>query len=68
MFEWVLNTPLLSSNLSEKVKKFTASDQAFTMRIGHPEVFRKKSVLKNFARFTESTCGRVSFVRGLQLY
>ena len=31
-----------------------------------PGVFRKKDVLRNFAKFTKSTCARVSFLIKLQ--
>ena len=31
-----------------------------------PEVFCEKGVLRNFAKFTGNTCGRLSFLRKLQ--
>ena len=43
-----------SRNIS---KNFNAS-----IRISRPEVFCKKGVLKSFAKFTENTCARVSFI------
>ena len=30
-------------------------------RSSRPEVFRRKGVLRNFAKFTENTCASVSF-------
>ena len=35
-------------------------------RGSHPEVFYKKGVLRNFAKFTGNTCARVSFLIKLQ--
>ena len=37
-------------------------------RSSHPEVFWKKGVLRNFSKFTENTCARVSFLIKLQAY
>ena len=36
------------------------------VRSSHPEVFCKKAVLRNFAKFTGNTCARVSFLIKLQ--
>ena len=62
----ILKTYLQWINIILRKVKIYYSFKRIQLRSSRPEVFCKKGVLRNFAKFTWNTCARVSFLITLQ--
>ena len=67
-----LSSQFFNINISNFHLSLVCEEKMLISRSSRPKVFCKKGILRNFAKFTENTYARVSFLMklqaGLQLY